>query len=257
MQKLTRIKLKLDNTCGFNFSFCQGSLFHGFLMETISSDYAEELHDSELHPYSQYIDKQDNDLYWVINCTNSKSAENIISKLLHKDYVSLKKLDTELKIIDKIYEEISYEDLIRSFYREDASRFITIRIKTPMSFKSNGEYCIFPDIRKIYKSLMNKYDASMKDSENNLFDIDTLEELSEKTKIIRYNLRSAKFPLEGITVPSFVGSITLKINAPQSLVNFANLLFKFGEFSGVGIKNSIGMGAISLETKETKEHKEN
>ena len=110
MQKLTRIKLKLDNTCGFNFSFCQGSLFHGFLMETISSDYAEELHDSELHPYSQYIDKQDNDLYWVINCTNSKSTENIISKLLHKDYVLLKKIDTELKIIDKIYEEISYED---------------------------------------------------------------------------------------------------------------------------------------------------
>lgn len=256
MQKLTRIKLKLEIPCEVNISYCQGSLFHGFLMESISSDYADELHESELHSYSQYIDKKDDEFYWVVNCTNSKATENIISKLLHKDSVLLKKINAELKIVDKIYEELSYEDLIHSFYREDASRFITIKVKTPMSFKSNGEYCIFPDIRKIYKSLMNKYDATMKDSDNNLFDIDTLDELTEKTKIIRYNLRTSKFPLEGITVPSFVGSITLKICAAQTLVNFANLLFRFGEFSGIGIKNSVGMGAISLEIKDTKEQKD-
>ena len=30
------------------------------------------------------------------------------------------------------------------------------------------------------------------------------------------------------------------------MVNFANLLFRFGTYSGVGIKTALGMGAIGI-----------
>ena len=33
------------------------------------------------------------------------------------------------------------------------------------------------------------------------------------------------------------------------MTNFANMLFKFGNYSGVGIKTSIGMGAIYANQK--------
>ena len=253
MQKLSRIKIKLEIKEGHELSYCKGSIFQGALMQMIDSNYASVLHESNLHPYSQYIEKQNDEVFWVINCINNQASENIISPILLKDSIYLEKMNTEFKFLDKVYEEVTYDSLVKSFYREDASKYITLKIKTPMSFKSNGEYCIFPEVRKIYKSLMNKYDSAMKDEDSCLFDLETLDELCDKTKIIRYSLRTNKFPLEGISVTAFIGTVTLKISAPQTLVNFANMLFKFGEFSGIGIKNSVGMGAICVETKDSKE----
>ena len=55
-----------------------------------------------------------------------------------------------------------------------------------------------------------------------------------------------KFHLEGVKIASFMGSITIKIGGPQSLVNLVHLLMYFGEYSGVGIKTAIGMGKISV-----------
>ena len=252
MNKLSRLKIKLQDTTNSTnnrISYRQGSLFHGALMENIPPDYADELHESQLHPYSQYLERQDDNLYWIINCTNEKASENILSSLLRKDSISIKKLGLELKVVDKYYEELDCDNLVRSFYQDAESRFINIRVKTPMSFKVNGEYGIFPEVRKIYKSLMNKYDKAMNDSENSVFDVSTLDELCDKTKITRYNLRTCGFPLEGVTISSFIGNFTLKVDGPQSLVNFAHMLFKFGEYSGIGIKNSVGMGAICVENK--------
>ena len=216
-------------------------------MEIISHDYADELHESQLHPYSQYLERDpDGYLNWVINCTNQKACNNILAVLLQKDCVELKKLNKVVKFEDKIYKEIGYETLVNSFYQEKYSKYLDVRIKSPLSFKRDGEYYFFPDIRAIYKSLMNKYDSAMKDSDNCIFDLSTLDELCEKTKIIRYNIKSCGFPLEGVVVSSFWGTLSLKISAPQTLINFAHMLFKFGEYSGVGIKTSMGMGAIGI-----------
>ena len=59
--------------------------------------------------------------------------------------------------------------------------------------------------------------------------------------------------MEGIRIPAFLGTVTLKIDGPQQMVNLIHLLLRFGEFSGVGIKCAMGMGAIELlEKKEQK-----
>lgn len=47
-----------------------------------------------------------------------------------------------------------------------------------------------------------------------------------------------------------MGKITIKIRGTQTMTNFANMLFKFGNYSGVGIKTSIGMGAIYANQKQ-------
>lgn len=249
MHKLSRLKIKLQDNDNGRISYRQGSLFHGVLMENLSPEYADELHESQLHPYSQYLERQDDNLFWIINCTNEKASENILSGLLHKDSVNLKKTGTQLKIIDKVYEEQDCDNLVRGFYQDTESKYINIKVKTPTSFKVNGEYCIFPETRKIYKSLMNKYDKAMSDGDSSVFDVSILDELCDKTRITRYNLRTCGFPLEGVTISSFIGSFTLKVDGPQSLVNFAHMLFKFGEYSGMGIKTSVGMGAICVENK--------
>ena len=108
----------------------------------------------------------------------------------------------------------------------------------------------YPSIRWIFQSLMNKHDFV--DGENQLYDEEVLETLEQKCYISQYRLRSTFFSIEGVRIPSFLGSITICVKGNQSIVNLVNYLLMFGEYSGVGIKASMGMGAIQIEHKERK-----
>ena len=91
---------------------------------------------------------------------------------------------------------------------------------------------------------MNKYDASAES--NVMMDEEVLDQLSTDTIMIGYRLQSVSFQLEGVRIPSFIGEVRWKIRGPQTMVNYANMLLKFGTYSGVGIKTSLGMGAIEI-----------
>lgn len=137
---------------------------------------------------------------------------------------------------------------METFFGECA-RYITIRFKTPTAFKKDGKYLFHPTVWHIFKSLTNKFDACSFDSEIGFQK--NLEDIEKYVEIIKYSLKSTFFYLESIKIPAFVGTVTLKIGGPQQLVNLIHLLLRFGEFSGVGIKCAMGMGAIKiLERKE-------
>ena len=91
---------------------------------------------------------------------------------------------------------------------------------------------------------MNKYSASFENME--MFDEDALKEMEESIEISNYRLKSCYFPIEGVKISSFMGNISLKINGSDTLKRYTKMLLQFGEYSGVGIKTSMGMGAIQL-----------
>jgi CRISPR-associated endoribonuclease Cas6 len=94
---------------------------------------------------------------------------------------------------------------------------------------------------------MNKYSAI--DSKMDMRDEETLDQLSQNSEIVRYRLRSAPFPLEGVNITGFQGDIRIRIKGTDTMSRFAKMLFSFGEFSGVGIKTSLGMGALNLHER--------
>ena len=49
-------KLELKLRCAEELNYQMASLFHGVLMELIPSEYADYLHLSQLHPYSQHVE---------------------------------------------------------------------------------------------------------------------------------------------------------------------------------------------------------
>ena len=77
-------------------------------------------------------------------------------------------------------------------------------------------------------------------------ELDTLEQICEHAQVIRYDLKSVSFSLEGVKIPSFIGKITIKLHGTDTMANFVNMLFEFGEYSGVGIKTSLGMGYMKI-----------
>lgn len=240
---LAKLELKLQ--CEEKITYQMTSLFHGALMELLPKEYAEYLHLSQLHPYSQHLEYRENNWYWVVCGLNRKAVQTIIKEALWEiKEIFIKKHDLKIQVVQKQYVEIAYKDLTKQFYSEDADRYIQIHFLSPTAFKQNGIYLFYPDLRCIFQSLMNKYDSA--GTGMGMADEETLEQLTASARIIKYDLKSVSFALEGIRIPAFIGKITIRIQGSQTMANFAKLLVKFGTYSGVGIKTALGMGSIRM-----------
>lgn len=221
------------------------SLFHGVLMENIPSEYADYVHYSQLHPYTQHLEINRDCTKWVITCLNDQAKAYIIDRGLDSlTEFDIKRQNIHVRIVEKKETTLSEQELTHQFYNEQASNIVKIKFVTPTAFKQAGRYLFLPDIRCIYQSLMNKYDVSAEC--NVMMDEEVLDQLTEDTFMIGYRLQSVSFQLEGVRIPSYIGEVRWKIKGPQTMVNYANMLLRFGTFSGVGIKTSLGMGAIEI-----------
>ena len=248
---LARLEMKLEKADGISYQM--SSAFHGALMELFPKEYGEKLHLSKLHPYTQHLEFREGDWYWIVTALNEEAADQIIGKVLMPlSEITIKKLHLCLKIQEKMYKELSDRELAFSFYQEQSSPFISIHFITPTTFKQNGKYLNSPDIRCIYTNLMNKYDAS--NTEESMKDEETLEQLVESTSIFRYDLKSTWFSLESVKIPAFIGKVTFRLRGSQTMINFANLLFRFSTYSGIGVKTALGMGAVRIMEERKKQN---
>lgn len=238
-------KLELKLKCEKELTYQMSSLFHGALMELLPEKYADYLHISSLHPYAQHLECREGNWYWVITGLNKEAVKIIIQDTLWKiEYILIKKHDLKVLIVKKNYMETTYKELMDHFYEDDGKRYIQIHFLSPTAFKQNGRYLFYPDLRCVFQSLMNKYDSAT--AENTMHDEDTLEQICEHAQVIRYDLKSVSFSLEGVRIPSFIGKVTIKLHGTDTMANFVNMLFEFGEYSGVGIKTSLGMGYMKI-----------
>lgn len=240
-----QIKYEHKERLGYNIS----SLLHGIIMTQIDSVYAEFLHQNGQKPFSVSVtDMTDSSFTWTICTLNKVAKEKIIDVLFLKQsfYMEHKKL--ELHVTGRKLSEITYEELIERFYFGRHPRNILIRFQTPTAFKSDGKYVFLPNVHFFFQSLMNKYNAFSE--ETSVDDPEVLEYFEQHVFIKKYKLRSVRYCLEGVWIPSFVGEITLHIDGSERMVNLAHMLIAFGEYAGVGIKCALGMGHIERKGGE-------
>lgn len=57
-----------------------GSVLHGVLMELVGTEYAGQLHETGLRPYSQYIyfDKEKDQYIWRLSAVTAEAVERIL-----------------------------------------------------------------------------------------------------------------------------------------------------------------------------------
>lgn len=223
-----------------------GSILHGVLIEKLPSETAEFLHQSSAYsPLKQRITFQREAVDWEIVCLTVELGEQIEAIFQNRQTIFLKRHDTVVPILAYKIEKYTIDQLIKSiFTKEQLPRIVTLKLSTPMSFKSNGQYDIFPDVKKFFRSIMRTFDAFF--SEYQMYDQVTLTYLTEQVKIINYQLRSTKYHLEGVRIPSFSGQMTFRLNGSLAILQLAWFLLIFGELSGVGIKTSLGMGKYQI-----------
>ena len=75
-----------------------------------------------------------------------------------------------------------------------------------------------------------------------------IDELLEKVYIKDYNLRTKIFYLESIKIKGFIGTMDLAIKGEDTmLASILNFLILMSEYTGLGIKTSLGMGGVKVE----------
>lgn len=239
-----RMEIEADHS---DFGHYQASNMHGILMEILEPAYVEYLHEQKYNPYSQHLEIGEKN-YWTVKTMNKTAFDKIILPLMSSEVSLLEIKKKNIKVQIKKKELLTQEkkELLNRFYENESGHFLNLEFLTPTSFKHDGEYVIMPDLRLIYQSLMNKYSASCTDME--MFDEEVLEEMIQNSKIVNYRLNSTYFYLEGVKIPSFRGKLSIKIRS-ATLARYARFLAEFGEYSGVGIKTSIGMGALKINRK--------
>lgn len=246
---LSELSIKLIPPTGSKIGYLQSSIFQGILMEMIDPDYASSIHEQGLHPYSQWISSRD-ELIWNIRALNDSAYKGVIEPLLSPsfDKVELKSQDITLEIAGKTLITKKNEELMKTFTSDNTERYVKVSFESPTAFKSDSNYVFMPDPRLIFGSLMRKYSASSDSTD--MTDEETLEYISAHTSIVDFKIRSTRFPLEKVKIPSFMGEITLHFSGTDTMARYAKMLLEFGEFSGVGIKCGMGMGAIKIIRKE-------
>ena len=235
-----RLQLELK---GENLSYRKSSNFHGVLMEQIDSDYAAKLHGNTVHPYSQFVTEIDGKMIWTVNTLNEEAYDKILVPLMKLKTFQLKN-DLAVSVQSMNMTKTTDEELMSRFYNEKADRSITVNFLMPTAFKQNGRYICYPDFSLLYGSLMRKYRAVMEmDSE---IDQDTLEQLVAGSELTRYRLWTERFPMEGINLTGYRGTMGIRLHGTDTMAAYVRMLMEFGEYSGIGIKTSLGMGAIQI-----------
>ena len=247
--ELTRGEFQLcsEQQDAVKLNYNKGSLMQGMIIERIRPSYGELLHKSELKPYSQYLylPRVGNPL-WVLNTLTHEAAEEIWSTADLKGLSTFQLTHNEwkIKVSNRSFSYLSEDELLEQTFFKKCPRIVQIQFVAPTSFKTGGSYLNYPTIRHLFQSLMNKFNAV---SSNSNLDVETiLADIEQNTSIVRYRLQSTLFGLENVQIPSFVGSLTLKISGPQQIVNLVYMLLQFGTYSGVGIKTAIGMGGLRI-----------
>lgn len=247
---LGKIKMYIK-TDDFKISNHISSLLHGVLMSVIDSDYAQFLHMGGLNPFAMSLFRENGDWCWTVSATGKEACEKIIRPLAdeHFDsFVVTYKNNATVNIIKKELRTQKVADFAAETAGGEIPKAFMLRFITPTAFKSNGRYVNFPDLSLIYKSLMQKSKLTFADALTD--EEETLNSLVEHSRITSYKLQTAPFNLEGYRITGFVGTITVRIDGTDSLRERAQMLFRTGSLLGVGIKSSIGMGALGILEKE-------
>lgn len=242
---IARLELVLDLK-NKDYDYNISSILHGIIMEKIPSEYAEFLHQEQIIPFSINISNYNENLLWTINTLNEEAYQKIIKNLEQIREIFIKQKGIRVKVTKLNVSKITYEELINKTYFNfnNISNKCTLYIRTPLSFKRNKTYLIFPDLELFFRSIMIRFDSFSKSEK--IYDKETLLYLENNIKIVKYKIKTNVFHLHKCHVPGFLGSITFLIPDSIAIKKLISLLLAYSEYSGIGIKTALGMGSVSL-----------
>lgn len=251
MIQTLEIKLAVPDGIKLPQSAC--SLLHGVLMAQIDEAYAETMHQNSLRPYSQFLhfDKNRNALYWRITALNEQAKNEILDAAFSlPQKVFLKQKNVEIELVSKEFlPATDYVSLAEKYFAHPlVGRYVSFDFLTSCSFKSEGQYVIFPQPQFILGSLVKRWNA-FADKES-LDAQGIVHDLAQEVYVADYRLRMQAFSVDGARIPAFRGHYTLGMKSNLMSNRIIAMLGGYANYCGIGIKTALGMGAVRTDLQE-------
>lgn len=248
MQQLSSLTITLKPEGSSEDIARRGSLgpyLQGVLMEHVNPSYAELLHQLPFNPYSQYSRWEGERLIWKVCGLTDEATEHVVEPLRQLESVEIKRVNKRFDVESMSMDTLPLKVLANAINQPGAAK-ARIRFVTPTAFKSHGEYVIVPSIRLIVQNLLMHYGQVYDNNKEGY--AETVEYVENHARVLAYSLRSNYFDnIAGQRkIPAFVGTMTIGLRGNDMTAGLVRMLLRFGEFAGVGIKTSMGMGGFKL-----------
>ncbi|MDR1862018.1 MAG: CRISPR system precrRNA processing endoribonuclease RAMP protein Cas6 [Candidatus Ancillula sp.] len=238
-------------------------------MDLVDATVAKELHGHEVNPYAISVsyakvpEGEGADEFHLRLAILDAYKESVVDKVMSAgfEFINLRTPSLKLKAVRKECTEVPLKDFAQMFHGcpndpsaqseplvKPTSRRIKLHFDSPTSFRSGGEYQIFPTPRLILQSLAVKY-AVLTGQDREIGD-SILESFAKSVRISSYSLRTNFMPIEGVKIPAFIGTVTLSVHGSDTLKRHIRMLCEFGRYFGCGIKSSMGMGSLEVLREE-------
>ncbi len=219
---------------------------YAWLLSQVPTQVGEEMHVQGIKPISQAVCRGDasGNAYWIVNLLTDQAVDafgQVLEKAecaqLHQRCIYFE--GKAVESIDGPQMLIRRAELLREQNR------LTMNLLTPTSFKQAQRYVIFPQEHLILQSLVQRWDMCF--PEMPLDDPDAMQAMLQYVHIADYQLRTLRHPLKQTRIPAFQGRMVLEARLPVPLKEILDVLYCFAPYSGIGIKTTLGMGAIGIE----------
>lgn len=223
--------------------------WHGMLYAMFDEMIATNWHDSSISPFVVNTSREE-DTWFINTIALTEQAIDVFDRIFDnwvtKDWILYLPQKTIFQFQHLEIIEFGEREMANIFYREQPPKRLKLEFQSATSFKVQGQYQLFPDVRLIFQSLMMKHSwVTMGEYE---VDEIMLNEILKVVRISSYRLYSRHVKIHAIRIPGFVGNIQLSITGNDTLKGYIYMLLKFAEFSGIGIKNAMGMGKCQITT---------
>lgn len=214
---------------------------YAFILEQLSDEDAQWLHEEGSKAVSQYIrfDKGAGVYLWTVNILTEQTAQ-VLDPVLHSCQL-VRIYDREFRITEKKRETVTLDQILERGKNMTGNRS-RIAFQSPTAFKQGGRYTFFPQERLILQSLIMRWNLAFPNCM--LQDEDAFHAMLAGIHIVDYRMRSTRFLLKGVRIPSFIGTCDLEAKLALPLLELWHTLVAFSAYAGVGIKSGLGMGGV-------------
>lgn len=234
----------------------RGALLHGLLMRSIGS---ADFHSTGKtpRPFSQHLCNGGEQKHiWTINLLHETAAplkewleqlRDLLSgpAIKREDALQLhiEHYDCSVRVCKvEQKEQVSYEELFASSLNTLPPKFVSFNFLTPLVFKRAGQESPhpFPEPRLIVQSALSRWNAFSDCAKFEEKDI--LDEINRFTSIFSFKLNSQHVAMDKIDFAGATGLISYVVHRSE-LRQIFDLCGRYSEFSGLGAKTAMGLGA--------------
>lgn len=214
---------------------------HGYIMSKISSDYAAELHDGTVNPFSIYtVDA--GDCYITRISVLNRQAQEIIDVFEGGGKIRVFGTDSNLELLGiKRNSSMEFSNLVSNLNKNK----YRLSFVTPAMFRQNGVLKCTPDLSVYFNSVVQKLSKFEKIE----IAMENVRQAFDELKIEEYSLQTQKHKSGSRYINGMTGYIDVVLPQEKEAAKLLKTILAYATFSGVGGQTTQGMGGFILERR--------